>query len=973
MFRFLGKLLVFVFTCLVLAIVGATAVVILWGDRLLLDLIRKESGRLAPTKIYVGDLHTKLLNPFDINLTNVEIEHEGTKIKIGQAKLSSPLGGLTLLSNYQAKREIPLALTLSRLDVTLPKMETVPAQKKDTTPQWPSSIPLPLGLPLPAQLDLTITSADIHGPYEAKDISAKGNFQGYPAGVEGSGTVRLLAGVAGGTAFVPLSIEFKASGTPRSVQVQKFVLRAAGIEGSASGKLDLQPVQGDFKAKILTPDLSTLMLRPEDRAALGLHDQPSGGIHFELDATADSRGNVTGKGTMRLLNLVLPIQAPENTMWSGVAEGSSFAGKASLQAELPFRASLAWPSLSPKFMVEKFSALADLTNLAITSPGKIKKPAGVPLRAEIEGAGGANGLYIESFRLTFHSLSASGNANIPYPLGQSVLAGFQLKVASLAGFPEYLPMLQETQEKGATIADAVGSVQADGQVRFLAGKPASSMVNIKNFEVRGLKLPLAFSHPQISAKGLLVGSASMQGKYDAGDLSVAHSSGSFDLTNLQLSLKDKLNKKRGRKLVFAFDAKGTTDRLQVNRISLEAEGLSATLNGTAAFNAKRAAQLNLRSTARAELGPLREYLPALPMKISSGSLDAQLSLGGTWIPEGGLEKSPLALAGKITGKLGTVEMPEAPSEKKNAEPPKALLPPWPVARNANVEYRVDLAEFKRGALTASKIAAQGALRQGKFTAQATVGQTFGGKVTLRNLSGSLLESALPVQGIATADGLDLSQMAGFVDKSYASIVKGKLKANSSFQVPDVWSESILASATAKGDAQISNGYLSTATFDGLVNEKLKSIPGLGSNANVSTGGVAAAIRTDFQFANSTAEVKNFVAATPKNDEMRLAGKLGLNFDADLTGEAHLASAPVAGSVRAANSDPQGRLVVPVRFHGNLKSPQVDIAAHTIEAMLKNTATHEGNKLKDKAVSDVQKKAEEALKDAAGGLLKGLGK
>jgi len=44
----------------------------------------------------------------------------------------------------------------------------------------------------------------------------------------------------------------------------------------------------------------------------------------------------------------------------------------------------------------------------------------------------------------------------------------------------------------------------------------------------------------------------------------------------------------------------------------------------------------------------------------------------------------------------------------------------------------------------------------------------------------------------------------------------------------------------------------------------------------------------------------------------------------------------------------------------------------VEGMLKKTAAHEGEKLKNKAVEGAKKKAEDALKDAAGGLLKGLG-
>ena len=184
---------------------------------------------------------------------------------------------------------------------------------------------------------------------------------------------------------------------------------------------------------------------------------------------------------------------------------------------------------------------------------------------------------------------------------------------------------------------------------------------------------------------------------------------------------------------------------------------------------------------------------------------------------------------------------------------------------------------------------------------------------------------------------------------------------------------LVDTATAAGDAEVHNGYLSTASFDGLVNEKLKGIPGVGDKAKISTGGMTADIHTSFRVAGGTATLQNFLATTPKQDEMRLNGSMNLAFDCDLTGEAHLASAPVSGPFREANSDPQGRLVVPVRFHGNLKSPQADMAAGAIEAMLKKTALLEATKLKDKAVNDAKAKAQGALQDAAGGFLDQLKK
>lgn len=190
-------------------------------------------------------------------------------------------------------------------------------------------------------------------------------------------------------------------------------------------------------------------------------------------------------------------------------------------------------------------------------------------------------------------------------------------------------------------------------------------------------------------------------------------------------------------------------------------------------------------------------------------------------------------------------------------------------------------------------------------------------------------------------------------------------------MPDAFSEKLLEEVAASGKAEIKNGFVSTASIDGLVNAKLSGIPGVGDKAKINSGGLASEMRTDFSYAQAVATLKNFLAVTPKKDEVSLNGTMTLAFDCDMAGEARLVSAPVQGSVRAANSDAQGRLVVPIRFRGNLKSPSVDIASETIQAMLTKTAAFEANKLKDKAISEGKKKLEDEAKKAGADLLQGL--
>ncbi len=526
MFR---KLLLFLFLCIPVALIAAAMAFTLWGDQFLLTELRKHSHRLAPWRIEVGGLRTKLLAQFEITLDDVSLTHEKTTIRVRQAKLSSLLSGLSLYRTFREGKELPLTMSLSG-----PKVQMLaPGTSQPTPPApWPKEIPFPATSPIPVAASLVVSSGEVSGAYKLKDISTKLNVRLYPAGAEMSGTVNLLAGASDGAAFVPISLNVKAAGTPQNLNLQQFQFHAVGLEGSASGQLKLKPVQGEFRVNLNASDLSRLNLRTEDRAAFGLQDQPTGSLAVNFDAVATAEGEIHGTGALQLNQVELPLRAPAHTVWSGIFAGPSIEGPLSVNAQVPFRTNIHWATKDVKFMPGAFSVILDLTKMAVSSEGKLDKPSGIPLRLELQGAGNANGVKLDSFRAQFHTLKLSGSGELPYPLGQKFLAAFRLDLESLAQFPQLLPMLRQAEGKGASLADAQGAIHAEGSVRLSLDQPSRSMVNFKTFVVRGLRLPLAYAGESLSAKGVLLGNAHIQGKFDAGDLSLADSTGSFDLSAL---------------------------------------------------------------------------------------------------------------------------------------------------------------------------------------------------------------------------------------------------------------------------------------------------------------------------------------------------------------------------------------------------------------------------------------------------------
>lgn len=165
---------------------------------------------------------------------------------------------------------------------------------------------------------------------------------------------------------------------------------------------------------------------------------------------------------------------------------------------------------------------------------------------------------------------------------------------------------------------------------------------------------------------------------------------------------------------------------------------------------------------------------------------------------------------------------------------------------------------------------------------------------------------------------------------------------------------------------MNDAVLNTLPFEKMAKEALAKIPGVGQPKN-SAGPLKTNLQVPFSLANSSLEIKNLVATTPRKEELRLNGKVDLEMNANLTGQVALVDAPVSGSFFEANSDALKRLVVPIRVSGNLMKPQLSFAEETVKLMLQKTLDYEKGKLRktvDAEISKAKKQAEDQLKKEA---------
>ena len=90
----------------------------------------------------------------------------------------------------------------------------------------------------------------------------------------------------------------------------------------------------------------------------------------------------------------------------------------------------------------------------------------------------------------------------------------------------------------------------------------------------------------------------------------------------------------------------------------------------------------------------------------------------------------------------------------------------------------------------------------------------------------------------------------------------------------------------------------------------------------------------FTLLDSNMNLLDFKLLTPAKNELLAKGILALpSQNINVSGTAYLADAPIGGDIRAANSDAQGRFVVPFALQGNLRKPEASFAQKTIQDLV----------------------------------------
>jgi len=436
-----------------------------------------------------------------------------------------------------------------------------------------------------------------------------------------------------------------------------------------------------------------------------------------------------------------------------------------------------------------------------------------------------------------------------------------------------------------------------------------------------------------------------------------------------------------------------------------------------------APEIDLQFKATQQLKALRGLLPAHSHLLPTGQTQVQGQIAGQW-HKAGLSAAPLSLTAQIKADLDEVILPPSAEPKTGAvntspsqAPLEPLLPPWPIVKNSDLNFNVRLAKLRRPAPQGSEISEardlniNGIQTSGRFLGErrrsaanlpaghvdltAQIQNLFDGKWVVKKARLDLRSARLPIEAEAEVRGTDLQAMLGFASPDFGKLISGKMDALFRVQVPNVrreptevpkaYAQRLLQSTELKTHSRIRQGFISTQSLDQLINEKLSSLPGLGSGKKLASKGVASdlelKLRLNSEQKSGKAFVDRLVSTTPEKNEVTLQGELDLSTDvkqirARLQGEARLAQAEVGGAIAEANRDSQGRLVIPLSLNGPLTQLNVDIAQQAIQKMLERAAQAEGQRLKrqveGRAQEQIQRTREEAEKKIQEEIKKRLG-
>jgi hypothetical protein len=315
----------------------------------------------------------------------------------------------------------------------------------------------------------------------------------------------------------------------------------------------------------------------------------------------------------------------------------------------------------------------------------------------------------------------------------------------------------------------------------------------------------------------------------------------------------------------------------------------------------------------------------------------------------------------------------SPSSTQAKEWPP-LLPDWPIFKNSKAQLTAKIDHLRWNEINLTQVQSQTQLEnetlQSKVSAQQAPGNfELNLKIPL-NMAGPNLEFEAKIKQISINPLVKMFSQS-FKDYVSSGALTGDFKGTTSLP----GSPSFLERIQLNSQFQIQNAKISFP-LDQLIFEKLKSFPQilLGELKPWQPPPTPVEIHSVAMVKQAQVHLDKFNLKSGNSFEVVGNGQIRItDLLTQMELNAFLSQVPFGGSMREANSDSLGRVIVPVTFQGPLSQLSAQIGVNAIQTMVKNTAQLETKKAQSraknaldtevkKATGQYQKEMEKRLED-----------
>lgn len=891
-----------------------------------LTMDRLEVSLFPSPSVKIKNLRAATEHPFDLFL--------------GLGEMDARLNLMGLFS-----RQVGVTIDVKALRINVQK-EKAPGQLSQTAK---SAIPV---LPFVLALDLHLTDSAVEFEQDQKTLGLKSmdlkvSTPSLLDPTRGSLTI-VLASVAyanwGVAASVPLTLTSRVLVQPSNLEfvTDSTMVDLGGLKFKVSGIFNGKDMSHTLDVVSEVTDLSKIQWPPDLF--------PSGKFTGQIAARGKSQAKA-GESPQIQASGSLRDGTGEFTIKKDLASAT---GKVIASGEIEF-------TYSKELSFQKVVGSVDLTELEIGYSSFFKKPKGLPLSGKIDGKSVGSVFTVTQAGLKILNLDAEASGAVSD--SGPVEMNFDIPRSNLKGFERLSPLFSQFPLQGF--------IEAKGKIKGDFNSPQNMSISLDPIRIENFLAQIKWKSPDgkgnfdgpVSAK--VLASVVAEGPV----LKTGTADVDLSLTFLSMVYQDFVNKSAGLPLRIQVQAKQIGQAIQISKANVTTPG--GVLMASGSLRNPQAPEFLLNPKTKGfSLSKLADFLPFLKVWKLSGTADADLKVQGKWDFAKGIQGSPISLGGSVGANIPDFRFVSSASSEKSSS--GVMIPDWPVVRNSDVTWTGALQSLDFQGLKILGIKTQGRFKSGVATGNANVGKVFSGGVDVKTFRLNLLNPKEPVTSQIGLRGILIQDLLTWGAPEWKSYASGKISGPMTVTAPFPGHGNILTETKVKGSVEIPDLFLSTLQFDKMVNEKLSKIPGVGQGS-VNSKGAVAALKSDFEIKDLSLLFSKTQLATPEKNEFQGAGLIRFDKTVDFSGQVFLTNAPVGGDFKTANSDSQGRLIVPVKVQGSMTSPQAVIADETIKTMLGKTKNLVVSRGKKQIEQEVKKEIQKKTSDLTDQLKKEAGK